>query len=1334
MFGLKAAGNKRASLFSQASASSSSAPPFQSPQPPLTPHPTNADDDLGLSFPARKSSRSLSFGSSLSHSLQQRRRKKRDQILDSIAPLSPSFNDHRINRDSIIISPPDDTYTTTTNANEVLKLKLKSTNDDSPAPLIPRPPSRSPVKRLSLPPNMYTSIASRGSAYLLRTHLEQDGFDIDFDDAENEEKRGRSYTSELSDFLRETGPEIVPTLPPLPPLSESGVGGAAGLFGKFMKKKDKRSSRSSNTSSIRDARRATGTSFSSAASVAALNKALHHVPPPNIEPRIFANGQTIYMINRPKNTGVATSPNNLHVPQPQPRNVSGSAMTRQSLSSSSSSSIVTDSTTTNHTQNNNQHLSPTDHRRGSLATAHTNESYISNTSTTAIMTAAVIPSLSPARERVIKRSAGNGASQSTDLLNLNSRMENADKGIASDTDIDIVGYKLGGGGAGSGLSAAEVDLSDVDPDHQRRRQRIIAKSKSPSARGSPKRRERQRSGSLNLQNIRTTPPLMIRPHGSGSAASTIRGPAPGSETMHHSYLNFHSGNEDVDRDWVSPESASATSRRSPTSAHRVDRIRSQPQHPSSSSSHRSFRVDQRSASDAGIYENGNKDKAVADEDHADDVSVVVVEDAMKKRASERPRSMVYAPASLSILPQTLQSALPPVPRVPLPTLKTDIAGSNKASTSSRLPTSPKSVTSRSSLKRHGPSSISRPTAVVPSSALAPTFAKALETPPQSAMEQVCTPTATSPSQASPQGSKTPPIEFRGYMFPVPPATSSPDREEAPTIGPCGESSTDDDSDSGRVAKAIGDLDASRSSTSVFLDRQIVDVLKMSETYGALAEEGKGKQEKERSDSLRPSVSRTIMPMASTLGHPSASARNSISSSKSMSRVTSSGLGLTAGPPRLPLPPSPFPTTMSASPTIVGNSPIHLGGLASAFGSPNFLPASPVFTTGSTPQSQITSLTYALHHQRSRYESLSAQIIHLRAGYDQERAMYEAKMAELISRDEDREREVQELKDQMAEHLRLAEVRKQQGEQSRHQSYEQHYSRHQQDLGLTGEEREEYERRLKDFEKQVVEMSSKIVALEEARFGWERERKGLMWLVGRVGEEADGEEEATRALPMIGPSDSQKTAIATDDNPVQTSNAAVKRPGFRRSVTMPATLDLAAKMTASIIPINVTSDSEVPSHPKSINVSSHQDQDQKPITPLLNAFTISRPISTYASSLRTSLDEQLLQPRELLRRGTGSQSSLNVRRHSLHVDSPSLASKGGKRLSAALDDMLIKLRSLGADRNVGSAIAHDDGQTHTSFSVPSFSAVTASDHAISGTHPTIVRSTSSETEEVDALKA
>ncbi|KAG8991227.1 hypothetical protein FRB94_012674 [Tulasnella sp. JGI-2019a] len=79
------------------------------------------------------------------------------------------------------------------------------------------------------------------------------------------------------------------------------------------------------------------------------------------------------------------------------------------------------------------------------------------------------------------------------------------------------------------------------------------------------------------------------------------------------------------------------------------------------------------------------------------------------------------------------------------------------------------------------------------------------------------------------------IKFRGYVLTVLLVTSSPGRKEA-------ERGVVVNSDSGRVAKVIEGLDTSWSSTSVFLDRQLVDALKMSEAYGVLAEEGKEGEE------------------------------------------------------------------------------------------------------------------------------------------------------------------------------------------------------------------------------------------------------------------------------------------------------------------------------------------------------------------------------------------------------------------------------------------------------------------------------------------------------------
>ncbi|KAG8922723.1 hypothetical protein FRC02_011667 [Tulasnella sp. 418] len=89
----------------------------------------------------------------------------------------------------------------------------------------------------------------------------------------------RTSTADLSDFLRDTGPP--PTLPP--PSTPSHLSASPStlktrLFSQRLKGKDAKS-----------LKRLTSDTFTPAG-VQALNKALHDIPPPNTEPKVFANG------------------------------------------------------------------------------------------------------------------------------------------------------------------------------------------------------------------------------------------------------------------------------------------------------------------------------------------------------------------------------------------------------------------------------------------------------------------------------------------------------------------------------------------------------------------------------------------------------------------------------------------------------------------------------------------------------------------------------------------------------------------------------------------------------------------------------------------------------------------------------------------------------------------------------------------------------------------------------------------------------------------------------------------------------------------------------------
>lgn len=113
----------------------------------------------------------------------------------------------------------------------------------------------------------------------------------------NTEKVDRSYTSDLADFLRSTGPDEPRFGGPLPSLPPEKPSGGSGFLKRFtLKRKDS----SSNVTRQQQQqppppvpplpsppRRSTsGSTFSTNA----INKALHQVPPPNVETKVFANG------------------------------------------------------------------------------------------------------------------------------------------------------------------------------------------------------------------------------------------------------------------------------------------------------------------------------------------------------------------------------------------------------------------------------------------------------------------------------------------------------------------------------------------------------------------------------------------------------------------------------------------------------------------------------------------------------------------------------------------------------------------------------------------------------------------------------------------------------------------------------------------------------------------------------------------------------------------------------------------------------------------------------------------------------------------------------------
>lgn len=194
------------------------------------------------------------------------------------------------------------------------------------------------------------------------------------------------------------------------------------------------------------------------------------------------------------------------------------------------------------------------------------------------------------------------------------------------------------------------------------------------------------------------------------------------------------------------------------------------------------------------------------------------------------------------------------------------------------------------------------------------------------------------------------------------------------------------------------------------------------------------------------------------------------------------------------------------------------------------------------------------------------------------------------------------------------------------------------------QREQLEKRMEEYEKEIAEKESRIVGLEEEKFAWERERKGLRWLVttGRMGDPNQAEQSVQLQI-----TDSDATAVSEEG-----------KSDYRRSFTMPAHLsalpsedeDQKADPSAKIV---VVSTDGVKPAPQGSNPSS--------------SIAASRPLSMIsqvsATSSRTSMDDQLLHVRT-----TSGQS--NLKRHSMYEAGASSAATVGRRpLSAALEDMV-----------------------------------------------------------------
>ena len=76
--------------------------------------------------------------------------------------------------------------------------------------------------------------------------------------------------------------------------------------------------------------------------------------------------------------------------------------------------------------------------------------------------------------------------------------------------------------------------------------------------------------------------------------------------------------------------------------------------------------------------------------------------------------------------------------------------------------------------------------------------------------------------------------------------------------------------------------------------------------------------------------------------------------------------------------------------------------------------SPTTTLVGSPstQAQITSLTFALHSQRTRYESLAGQVVQQQNLWEDTKALYEAKIAEQTREREEFEKRIRQTRGSM----------------------------------------------------------------------------------------------------------------------------------------------------------------------------------------------------------------------------------------------------------------------------------------------------------------------------------
>ncbi|KAG9042550.1 hypothetical protein FS837_010729 [Tulasnella sp. UAMH 9824] len=1224
-----------------------------------------------------------------------------------------------------------------------------------------------------------------------------------------------TYTADLADFLRSTGPDEPPTQPTqrgqpqtesevkstpnIPAQSNAKSSSSVFTLKKYLKKganstglgkKDGTlpgSAATASTTSL-NKRKLTAESFGSsgsAAVTAAVNKALHNVPPPtNVQPKVFANGHTIYMINTPS----------------------------QLSSSNNTPSVDNNSTINNHQQQQHQYASPASAYAATISAARgakmmpglankpqppplrsavsfhgtspstspvppppANRPKTASGETTptpsTTANAYVPPPPVPRIPSPIKKAAADvHAAQVHDALLVVPRAphphhqremsgatvrralspiggsedahgDEDEQPVAVPEDYDIQFDSAASGEEGSRRRderlPAEVDGSDLDPTliaiSRMRAAQAAARNRSTAVAGvaeeteedeehpeitgvkemrsqtprlgstsstilSQRSRGSARSGSI--QSIgsytagaaaggRTTPPSSMRRSGSislhsagsaqnhGTPERSRKTPSPTAPRQLPPPTTglppLPTGTQEIDPQWVSRDAAAA-----PSASPRMVVTAASPAFSNSNfpfgtvSPHLVVGRD-RSGSD-GVSVLAPKSPVDAGPYRRDRSMSVGVGGAVTGGTRSSSGNMVYRAAGgdganglgLGSPPLNPPPAGPPpptptalLPKTPVRTVKasetprSSIRRAVKARATVVLADeAPLSPTHRDSVaESNGPAAPVSPTESVP--AKTPARRGSAPNMTRSSIQYILGP-KTAPPVPPIAGART---TFGGYVFPAATESSESEMEK--------DESEDYDEEDEEDGDQTTKLPESPSHSSVYLKEQLENVLKMNDAYLELATADKAARRSSTKPAptvvpppLAPALASTAVDKTPVLGSPaevistraskadslrtvSVTSSRSGASSVSVGNINVAYVSSTNGPPRLPLPPSPVAVPGSVGPiSPAASSPLV----------PTTSPTSAI-QPATSPQAQITTLTYALHTQRNRYEALSNHLCQQQATWDDQRAAYETRLSEI-------EREKVDL---------LA-------------------------------EREQFAKRLQELEKELAERDHRISQLESEKFAWERERKGLRWLVtsGRMGASA-GSRPTSRSGSLskepeqMKPTDSEATIVSTEDF-VDESPANPEPKAVVEDVN-DAILDtesVPASGSDQTLRIDVT---EVTPTPRRSNNSS--------------STAASRPVSVIsqmsAASSRTSLDDGLLHPRITT---TSGPSSNKMKRHSMYeaatIATPTSVSR--RPLSAALEDMLQKLRSLGEEEKDSS---HEESSPKKSAKKQSSTGMTTS---------------------------